>query len=130
MRGVAVVLLLVAIAVRGTGTGTNMVFRDVSGFGYALLVASSVFAPPEALWRRALALRPFLWVGLISYSVYLWHEPILLALNGHHLLSHSPSAFLPTAVLLLVLGLVAGRVSYGLIESPTRNLIRLLPGRA
>ena len=130
MRALAVVLLLGGIALRGTGTGTNMLFRDVSGVGYALLVASSVFAPEGALWRRALALRPFLWVGLISYSIYLWHEPILLALNGHHLLSHAPSAFLPTAVLLLVLGLLAGRVSYGLIEAPARNLIRVLPTRS
>ena len=42
--------------------------------GAALIIWSGEGAPTRA--ARLLAFKPFVWIGLISYSLYLWHVPI------------------------------------------------------
>jgi peptidoglycan/LPS O-acetylase OafA/YrhL len=73
---------------------------------------------------RALAWRPMVAVGLISYSVYLWHWP-LLALYRYGYGEVSGVA----APVLFSLSLVLGWASYAWIERPTRAL-RVSAGRA
>ncbi len=36
---------------------------------------------PETVVARVLSLRPFVWLGLVSYSLYLWHWPVLTLLR-------------------------------------------------
>jgi len=42
--------------------------------GAALVI---LFATPQSLAGRLLGLRPMVFVGLVSYSLYLWHVPLL-----------------------------------------------------
>ena len=42
--------------------------------GVALIIG---FASKDELVGRVLGSKPFVWVGLISYSAYLWHFPNL-----------------------------------------------------
>lgn len=44
-----------------------------------LLAATAVDRPGPA--SRALALRPLVWLGGISYGLYLWHIPVILAIE-------------------------------------------------
>lgn len=71
----------------------------------------------QGTWvAQALALRPVVGIGLISYSAYLWHQPILafaLHVSGGHLTS------LPTAGLIL-LTLSLAYLSWRVIETPFR----------
>jgi len=65
---------------------------------------------------RVLALRPVVWVGLLSYSLYLWHWPILAYsryMFGDLLLVHQLVA------IALTFGLSAA--SYYVIETPVRH---------
>ncbi|WP_186241080.1 acyltransferase family protein [Mycobacterium simulans] len=48
----------------------------------AILVVAPVAMEQRGLVARILAWRPLVWLGTISYGVYLWHWPIFLALNG------------------------------------------------
>ena len=41
--------------------------------GAALLIA---FARPDNVWGKLLASKPLVGVGLVSYSAYLWHQPL------------------------------------------------------
>ena len=75
--------MLAALAHYATG--------DARDFRYGLLIVVAIAAvlviAPVALDQsspvaRALAWRPLVWLGAISYGVYLWHWPIFLALNG------------------------------------------------
>ena len=60
-------------------------------------LASVVFVPTSPL-ARVLSLAPVVWLGRISYGVYLWHWPIDLFLNGDRTGLHG------TPLLLLRLG--------------------------
>ncbi|BBX98838.1 acyltransferase family protein [Mycobacterium lacus] len=66
-------------------TGSAVEFRR--GLLIAVAAAAVVMIAPVALEQRGavariLAWRPLVWLGTISYGVYLWHWPIFLALNG------------------------------------------------
>ncbi|MBB3255350.1 peptidoglycan/LPS O-acetylase OafA/YrhL [Paraburkholderia bannensis] len=66
---------------------------------------------------RVLGARPVQFLGTISYSVYLWHWPILLAFRERT--GHDP-AVLQTAAM-IVAATLAGWLSYRLVEVPTRK---------
>lgn len=48
----------------------------------AVLVVATVALDQEGPVARLLACPPLVWLGAVSYGVYLWHWPIFLALNG------------------------------------------------
>ena len=72
---------------------------------------------------RILSLRPFVFVGLISYSAYLWHQPIIAFYK-----TIFGDASILAAAGLVTASLVAGYASWALVEKPTRHL-RLSNGR-
>ncbi len=81
--------------------------------GAALLIA----AGPATPVARALAWRPVVFVGLISYSLYLWHWP-LLVLARQMLVTPDLPAEATTVVLGLALGLAV--LSWWFVERPFR----------
>lgn len=91
--------------------------------GTALLIAYG-----ENTWvGRALTLRPLRWIGLISFSLYLWHWPIIVFYRE---LTGSDLTLIETAALLAA-SIAAAAVSYYLVENPLRERLRTVsPGRA
>lgn len=74
---------LAAIAHHATGGAS--VFRQgllIAVAMSAVLVVAPAAMEQRGLVARMLAWRPLVWLGTISYGVYLWHWPIFLALNG------------------------------------------------
>jgi peptidoglycan/LPS O-acetylase OafA/YrhL len=71
----------------------------------------------RSLVARGLSWRPFIWCGLISYGLYLWHWPIYVLLSSDRV--HLEGAAL-TAVRLTVTFAVA-IVSYRFLEQPIRR---------
>ncbi len=84
--------------------------------GAALLIGSGYKRSTFA--SRLLGLRPLVWLGLISYSLYLWHWPILVAarlLSGEHVLS-------PLVIALcVVMSVLLAWVSWAVVEQPFRK---------
>ncbi len=83
----------------------------------AVVVVAPVACEQRGAVARILAWRPLVWLGAISYGIYLWHWPIFLALNGERTGWSGPALFAARCGATLA---VAG-VSYWLIEQPIRR---------
>tara|TARA_R110000751_G_C13773964_1_gene480451 strand:+ start:412 stop:2376 length:1965 start_codon:yes stop_codon:yes gene_type:complete len=75
--------------------------------------------------QRLLAARPVVFVGLLSYSLYLWHWPVLVALRIRTATAHLD---LPLAALGIVMTFLLAWLSWRYVEMPFRNR-REMPGR-
>ncbi len=130
LRVAGVTILALAFATRHANTWTGVYFSTACAIGFGCLVAAAVLGSPKDQWSaRATSNRALLWLGAISYSIYLWHEPILLALRGSIGLVHqAPGDFLPDAIAVVFASILVGTISYLLIERPT-SLIGGIFGR-
>jgi peptidoglycan/LPS O-acetylase OafA/YrhL len=111
-------LLAMTFVLRMTSTPVDLYFHTLSGLAFTLVLASTVLGPRGVVWERLLAWRPLQVVGLISYSLYLWHEPLLIGLG--HVLSFETALTFPAATLvLLVASIAVALLSYWGLEYPT-----------
>jgi peptidoglycan/LPS O-acetylase OafA/YrhL len=79
---------------------------------------------------RVLEWGPIRYVGLISYSVYLWHLPVILFLKEHGVLFKSGNAaFVGNLIIVAAFVLALASITYYLVEKPAMNLRGLLPVR-
>ena len=92
--------------------------------GLTALLVAGVEAAPASPAGRALALRPVAALGVVSYGVYLWHWPVLVALPLPAAGGPADTLRLQTARVLLVAALTAA--SWLLVERPA--LRGRLPG--
>jgi len=126
----------------GAKLGLSPPLRDLLSFaGLALIVASLVLFDPRTVFpgwraalptggatliiaagpqawlnRRMLSLKPFVYLGLISYPLYLWHWPLLVFVR---LLSSGA----PTTSMLLAaiaVAFVLSAMTFNFIEAPAR----------
>lgn len=81
-----------------------------------MLIAACV--QDDGLLVRFFSLKPFVWIGKRSYSIYLWHYPLLLLMNPVADIRQTP--WWMTAIQLAVVAAVA-ECSYRFIETPFRH---------
>jgi peptidoglycan/LPS O-acetylase OafA/YrhL len=80
--------------------------------------------------RRVLGSHFLSWIGKISYGVFLWHFPLVQALQGRLFRHLDPgAAFLSLTLLVLPVALVLGWLSWRWIEVPALRVARSLGGR-
>jgi peptidoglycan/LPS O-acetylase OafA/YrhL len=82
----------------------------------AAVIAAAV-APGRSPIKSFLALPPLVWVGRISYGLYLWHVPVKVAVSHAHTGLPGPELFLLRVV--TTLGLAT--LSFYLVEQPIRR---------
>ena len=82
--------------------------------GTGLLILCSV---PKTLIHKLLSMKFISGIGLISYSAYLWHQP-LLAFARHRFLGEISDLIL---ISLCLISMVLGWFSWKFIEAPFRN---------
>lgn len=132
------------IAERFIPTATSMVSRSIeAAIGITLIVASNVFLTPVSHFpgiaalapctgtamlihagisrptpvHRLLSVMPVRVIGLLSYSLYLWHWPLYVMYVNHF---HRPTGI--ESCLLAFVCLAISAISYWTIERPFRTL--------
>lgn len=93
-----------------------------------LLVAPAVFGDQTRGWLRRYVLgnRALLYVGVVSYGLYLWHTAVLIQLERWGFSRESTLAWF---LIGLVGGLILASLSYWLVERPVLKLKRLFPSK-
>lgn len=82
------------------------------------LMVIAACVQPQGMVARALAAKPLVWIGKRSYSIYLWHYPLLLLMNPVANINDTPWWHYILQVLLVV---AAAECSYRFIETPFRK---------
>jgi peptidoglycan/LPS O-acetylase OafA/YrhL len=111
----------------------GMAAHLLTGLGCGLLVlptlAGASGATPRGL-ARALERRTMIWLGTVSYGIYLWHVPLLQAVSARMApgLQSPPASAAPGTALWLfaivaLLAAGAGAASWYLVEQPSRRLL-------
>jgi peptidoglycan/LPS O-acetylase OafA/YrhL len=112
LGGLALIVLAVGIFNRATPHPSLYTLIPVSGT--VLCIAA---ARPSTLTGRLLGARPLVGVGLISYSLYLWHQPLLAFSRLRSLEQPSPAL----TFAMVAASLVLSTLSWRLVESPFRR---------
>jgi peptidoglycan/LPS O-acetylase OafA/YrhL len=93
--------------------------RAFPGWWAILPVVGAVLmlsAPESWIMRRCLVSRPLVWVGLISYPLYLWHWPLLVFFT---LIKFAPLTLLESG-LMVGLSVALAWATYRFVELPIR----------
>ena len=118
----AAVVVLTAVAVRGFDWPFN--YGDIVPYCAVLIVGGLVY--DESRTARILSAPPIHFLGLISYSLYVWHIPVKFLMEAYYgNVLHRERDVLFAAVV-LVLSLIVATISYYLYERPARDFIRMI----
>ncbi|WP_019972188.1 acyltransferase [Mycobacterium sp. 141] len=118
LAGIVLAAVLLTSQTRYPGAAVAL---PVLGSG-ALIAAGC--ADPRTLVGRCLSIHPMRWLGARSYSLYLWHWPLLVIPDQY---SADDMSVLATTGWVL-LAVVASEITYRLVENPFRRA-KLLTAR-
>ena len=111
-------LVAVLIAYVTIGDGESFMYRG--GFLLFALAAAAVIAAavhPDGPVRRILSLRVLVWIGTISYGLYLWHWPVQLIVDSER----TGMSGVPLDLVRVGLTIGLATASYYLVELPIRS---------
>lgn len=131
-KGAVLIMLAVIYAlIARVSTNYAIIGRDPVFASAAALAFMALFwflaTKPSSM--RLFEVRPLVWIGECSYSIYLYHYAVgmILISQVSKTIGLAPQLLLVAAISLLVLAV--GRVSYATVENPARRwLTKLLIG--
>lgn len=112
--GLGVVAILASVLLFDETTPFPSAYTLIPTVGTALVL---LFADVRSLVGRLLSLRVFVGIGLISYSLYLWHQPVFAF--ARVMSYEEPTWVTYSWLILVVFGLSA--LSWKFVEQPARR---------
>lgn len=103
------------------------IFTDTRGVNYSAILPVLgttiviAFSSTNNLIGKLLSLKPVVYIGKISYSLYLWHWPVIVFFRSYYSSKFSPLEIVGITVLSTALLSI---LSYHLIENKTRKWSR------
>jgi peptidoglycan/LPS O-acetylase OafA/YrhL len=119
--GAAGLLLLFGAICFGSSSAPLLLMTSLAGIGATLVIASSERGVSTV--GRLLSWRPIVFVGLISYSLYLWHWPLIVFQRTEALLVPGSFPNFSRPVLIAV-SVGMAFLSWKFIEMPFRSRAR------
>ena len=111
-------MIIVSIFLFDQSTPFPSIYTIAPTLGAAFIIIS---ARPNTITYLILSWKPLVGIGLISYSVYLWHQPILSFMR-HRLLDNTSDLLI---IFLCFLAFFMGWVSWNYIEKPFRDRAKI-----
>jgi peptidoglycan/LPS O-acetylase OafA/YrhL len=99
----------------------NTLMAAAFGLLLALVVLQRSPAQPSRL-TRILETRALVGIGVISYSVFLWHEPLIRWLGAQGVLRPGAGGFATNLALVVAVTLAASTATYVFVEAPALRL--------
>jgi peptidoglycan/LPS O-acetylase OafA/YrhL len=107
-------------------------YNTLIALAFSLVLALVVLEsrPSRSPFIRLLEARPFVAAGVISYSVFLWHQPLILWLRDHDLLFEGATGLFINLAIVIPLTAVLSTLTYYLVEAPAVRLKLPMLGRS
>ncbi|HEY8599406.1 MAG TPA: acyltransferase [Thermomicrobiales bacterium] len=122
-------LLIFTLLLRHTSATAWVYFGTFAGVSFAFILAATIFQSRESKLRAALSSNTFQFLGLISYSLYLWHRPLLNELPDTSIQS-TRNAFIFQLLAFIGVAIIVATISYWCIERPALQWRKSLRRRA
>ncbi|UTF59823.1 acyltransferase [Gilvimarinus sp. DA14] len=111
-------LLLINLDTYWQGSFLLMLWNSLAAFMLALILISQTMPTSDNRWRP-LSSRPLVWLGEISFGLYLWHFPIQKLVSQSDMLDwSSPAGSLYALLVCTALTIPCAAASFYLIERP------------
>ena len=114
MSLIGIFMILYSVIAFDKNTPFPSLYTLVPVIGTALLILCSV---QKTIVYNFLTIKPIAWLGLISYSAYLWHQPLFAFVRSSRL--EDPSEFI--LMILCAVSIILAWFSYRFIETPFRD---------
>lgn len=114
LPAIGLVMIAISIFTYTASTPFPSYFTFLPVIGSALVLWCST---PDTVTTRILSNRGFVGLGLISYSAYLWHQPIFAFARLHNIAE--PPAYIFSLLIGLIIGL--SYITWKYVEQPFRN---------
>jgi len=111
-----ILMILASIAAYSDETRFPGAAAALPVFGSGMIILSGIDG--ESLIGRVLSTKPFVFVGKISYSLYLWHWPLLVFARFYLIRELGPVDL----ALWFIITFLAAFLSWKIIETPFRSL--------
>jgi len=111
-------LMLSAVLLFNKNTPSPSLYSLIPTIGAGLVL---IFANAQNIAGKILGNKALVSIGLISYSTYLWHQPLLAFAR----LSTINNLGTSTLIILVIFSLILGYLSWKFIEAPFRNRNRV-----
>jgi peptidoglycan/LPS O-acetylase OafA/YrhL len=118
LAGAVGLLAIILIMWKTNEYNASLYLGGLASFSIITAVVTAVLAHPASLTGRVMGCKPLRWIGVRSYSLYLWHFPVII-LTSPAVDTGGPNV--GRLVIQLIITTILAAASYKYIEEPIRR---------